>query len=402
MKNPNAERFLMRLPRVSANEDRATLLEWAKSEGDPVRAGEILCVIETTKSLFDVEAEADGRLFPLLEAGQSAEVGDPLAVLSRASAETREAVLAWVKTQRRGAAIAGEPEQGKTGSPGVARPQPGKPGVGGAATKKAEILAARHGIELRRIPASGERITEADVLAYLKAGSEAPPAAAPPAAPAAVQRILILGGGDGAVQVLDAVGKTPGQRGVAILDDNPALHGRSIMGVPVLGPLAPEEIVRRWRAREFDAAVISISTLIPLRRRLFEELTARGVPFANVIHPTTCLGAESVMGSGNVILAFCHIGACAEVGDNNFLSAYVSIEHHNRLGSHCSFGPGVFTSSRVITGDGTRFGTGIFIEPKIVIGEGSIIGSGAILRNDLPPGSVVKTRLHRAVRPGGG
>jgi sugar O-acyltransferase (sialic acid O-acetyltransferase NeuD family) len=380
------------LPQVSANETSATVIEWLKPEGARVRAGESVCSIETTKSLFEVEADADGHLYPLVPAGQVARVGETIAWISEQPVESVEELRSRME----------EAHAPVSAGPSVA--------AGRSWTRKAELLARRHALDPESIPFGGDRLREADVLAFLEARKLAPsperstldaqarskrPASRPGGA---ARRILILGGGDGAVQVLDAVNKSPDQRGVAVLDDNPALHGSAILGVPVLGPMSREQIIPLFEGGECDAAVISISTLIPLRRRLFEELTALGIPFANVIHPTACIGESVSIGSGNVILAFCHLGPCASIGDNNFLSPYVSIEHHNQIGSHCSYGPAVIASSRVIVGDETRFGTGIFIEPKIEIGAGSTIGSGAILRADVPAGSIVKTHTTHVIR----
>jgi sugar O-acyltransferase (sialic acid O-acetyltransferase NeuD family) len=383
------QRTILPLPRIGSNEDEATVIEWTKAQGSHVRAGEVVCAAETTKSLFDVEAAADGYLFIVAQAGASIVVGQPLAVISSDPADTREAIATWL------ARAASKPA-----APSVPAPERTR-------TRKAELLARRHGIDLSLVPSNDGRISESDVLAYLERRGH-PPASRTPEhgdivdatyRSGRVERLALIGGGDGAVQVLDAMFKSGRQRAVAILDDNASLHGRTIMGVPVVGPIREDLVTGMLERDELDAAVISISTLIPLRRRVFEQLTARGVPFANVIHPTACIGTNVSLGRGNVILGFCHIGACATIGDNNFLSAYVSIEHHNELGSHCSYGPAVVASSRVKVGDGTRFGTGVFIEPKISIGANSVIGSGCILRGHVPAHSMVRTRLNHVVRP---
>jgi sugar O-acyltransferase (sialic acid O-acetyltransferase NeuD family) len=383
------QRTILPLPRIGSNEDEATVIEWTKAEGSHVRAGEVVCTAETTKSLFDVEAAAEGYLFILAQPGASIAVGQPLAVISSDPADTREAITAWL------AASASAPTP-----PSVMAAERTR-------TRKAELLARRHGIDLSLVPSNDGKISESDVLAYLEHRGSPPAPRAPEHGDMVdgtyrsgrVERLAIIGGGDGAVQVLDAMFKSGRQRAVVILDDNAGLHGRTIMGVPVVGPIR-EDLITGMRERdELDSVVISISTLIPLRRRVFEQLTARDVPFANVIHPTACIGTNVSIGRGNVILGFCHIGACATIGDNNFLSAYVSIEHHNELGNHCSYGPAVVASSRVKVGDGTRFGTGVFIEPKISIGADSVIGSGCILRSDVPAHSVVRTRLNHILRP---
>jgi sugar O-acyltransferase (sialic acid O-acetyltransferase NeuD family) len=296
-------------------------------------------------------------------------------------------------------------------------------------TLKAELLAQRHGIDLAQVPATGEKITEADVQAYLAAHSEdaaspatwgttqrgatAPaPQAATPHAPVAPhdlvdgrfpanrpQRILIIGGGNGAVQILDVLARTPHQRAVAILDDDAALHGKQVAGVPILGGIDLNRAADMAAAGQFDAAVISISTSIPARTRIFAQWKSRGIAFANVIHPSCVVGTNVHWGEGNVLMALCHVGPCTSIGDNNFLSAYCSIEHHNQLGSHCSFGPAVVTSSRVQIGDGVRFGTGIHIEPGIRIGAGSVIASGLAITQHIPPQSLLKAHVGYSIRP---
>jgi sugar O-acyltransferase (sialic acid O-acetyltransferase NeuD family) len=212
------------------------------------------------------------------------------------------------------------------------------------------------------------------------------------------QRLLIIGGGNGAVQIIDALARLPHQRAVAILDDNAAIHGKTVAGVPVIGAIDLPRALDLAAGGLFDAAVISISTSIPARARIFEAWKGRGIAFANIIHPSSVVGRNVAFGEGNVVMAFCHFGACAAVGDNNFLSAYCSIEHHCTLGSHCSFGPAVVTSSRVSIGDRVRFGTGIAIEPGIQIGADSIIASGLALTGHVPPNSLLKAHTGYSIR----
>jgi acetyltransferase-like isoleucine patch superfamily enzyme len=91
------------------------------------------------------------------------------------------------------------------------------------------------------------------------------------------------------------------------------------------------------------------------------------------------------------------LGPCTKIGNNNFLSSCVNLEHHNRLGSYCTFGPSVSTSGEVVIGDDVKFGTGIFIEPCVKIGENSVVASGAILVGAVPANSIVKTKLNYTI-----
>ena len=392
------------LPQSGPNDVTATIAEWSKQPGQWVQKGEVIGSAETTKSVFDLEASAAGTFWPLATPGSEAAVGAIIGALGGEHASQAEAA-AWLAGQSdRRATAPGIPASG------LAVVQSDRP-----ATLKAELLAQRSGIDLAQVPAAGEKITEADVQAYLAARS-APPAtteasAVRTASPADYadlvddrfpahrpQRILIIGGGNGAVQIIDALAGCPQQRVVAILDDNAALHGKQVAGVPILGAINLAHAADMHAGGQFDAAVISISTSIPARARIFEQWKGRGIPFANVIHPSCVVGINVSWGEGNVVMALCHFGACATIGDNNFLSAFCSIEHHCTLGSHCSFGPAVVTSSRVRIGDRVRFGTGIYIEPGIQIGEDSVIASGLALTQHIPPRSLLKAHLGYSIR----
>jgi sugar O-acyltransferase (sialic acid O-acetyltransferase NeuD family) len=404
----------LRMPQSGPNDVTAMLAEWTKSPGQWVNKGELIASAETTKSVFDIEAPAAGYLYVVTPVGAEVEVGAIIAVLAPQPA-TAALIAAWLHEQT------AQTAQAVGAVAGTVAGETAKPW-----TLKAELLAQRHGIDVARVPATGERISEADVQNYL-AGGQAKPAASPAGSktfanrqakpvtvatetnayadlvddryPAhRVQKLLIVGGGNGAVQILDALAKTPHQRAVGVVDDNAAIHGKTIAGVPVQGPIDVAWAVDQLAAGVFDAAVISISTNIALRARIFEQWKARGIPFANIIHPSVVVGMNVGWGEGNLVMALCHVGACATVGDNNFVSAYCSIEHHCILGSHCSFGPGVVTSSRVNIGDRVRFGTGIYIEPGVSIGQDSVIASGLAIWQNIPERSLLKARLGYSIR----
>ncbi|MFN3979107.1 MAG: biotin/lipoyl-containing protein [Caldilinea sp.] len=397
------------LPQSAPNDATATLIEWMKAAGDHVNRGEIVAVAETTKSIFEIEAPQAGYLYPLAESGHEVAVGAVIAVLSEIVASV-ESARTWLAAQQREVSIAAASSDA-TPHATISAHKP--------ATKKAELLARRHQINLAQVFAAGERITEADVLAYVRRakgeGREAesyPSPTPPPHYPIAylrdlvddrypgnrVQRLLIVGGGNGAVQIIDALMRIPQQRAVAIMDDNSAIHDKTVAGVPVIGAIDAARAADLLATGEIDAAVISVSTSISFRERIFTAWKAQDIPFANVIHPSAVVGINVTWGEGNVVMAFCHFGACATVGDNNFLSAYCSIEHHCVLGSHCSFGPGVVTSSRVRIGDRVRFGTGIFIEPGVLIGADAVIASGLAIWQNIPENSLLKAKVGYTIR----
>jgi len=69
-------------PREGVNDDVVRVLDWLVKEGDRVEAKQAIVVLETAKSTFELEAELEGFLFPLAEAGSEVPVGSALALLA--------------------------------------------------------------------------------------------------------------------------------------------------------------------------------------------------------------------------------------------------------------------------------------------------------------------------------
>ena len=371
----------IKTPMINVNDDSSVLTRWNVANGAPVHRGEIIAVLETNKATFDLEAEEVGYLRQFAAEGATLAVGEILGALTGSPDEPVTIPSA----------------EAETASTTEAR----------KLTKKAELVAAKAGLDLSKlrdgIPGTGP-ITEAEVQAFLSSGAAATAREVKDTVDDAYpqtrqQRLLIVGGGLGAVQLLDSLSRIEHQRAAVIVDDNPSLKGKSAMGVPVLG--GRDDIESLYRNGVFDAAVVSVSTSIPFREKMFQLLSDLNIPLANVIDPSARIQRNAVLGTGNVILAYCHIGSCAIVGNGAFLSPYVDIEHHCTVGDYCTFGPGVLMSSLVRIGARVKFGTGVFIEPKLSIGADSIIGSGAILTRDIPANSIVKTKVNYTIRPRG-
>lgn len=357
----------LRVPREDVNDDAVTVARWLAAAGQAVAAGQPLCELETTKTIFEVAAPEAGYLHPAAAEGAELPVG---------------ALLARI-----------------TASPEAPAPDaaPEAPAAGEVrATRKALEFAEAHGLDLARVARRGI-LTLEDVQALVTARPEAhwqPPAG--------VRRVLVLGAGVAAMQVMDILLNDRAVAPVGCLDDNPAMAGANLFGVPVLGPL--DRLDELWRERAFDAAIVGIGTNLPVRMALYERLRSRDIPLVNAIDPSARLNRHAVMGQGNVLCSFVHLGVAAQLGDNCFLAAHTSVDHHCRLGSHVLLGPGCLLSGTVTVGDQVLFGSGVIVQPTLRIGSRCRISSGAVILRDVPDDHAVKLRPPTEVvpvRPGG-
>jgi sugar O-acyltransferase (sialic acid O-acetyltransferase NeuD family) len=360
------------LPQFDVNSSDAALVEWLAGDGDAVRAGQVLCVVETTKSVHELHAEGDGVLVRIAAKGGTVQFHQIVGYLAADAAEA--------------ARLREQP----------AAPEAPAPDTGVKATKRAAEIARQHGIALTDMRKDGI-ITEADVLACIAAAKPASRIIPAYQAPEGLTRVLVIPGGYGATQVMDILLNDPRVRIAGCLDDDPELQGRTILGLPVLGKM--ERIEDLWRERKFDAAIVGLGTSPQLRKKFFARCVELGIPMVNAIDPSVRLNRGVVLGSGNVICSQVHLGVCTVIGDNNFFSARASLDHHNVWGSHNTLGPNVVTSALVEVGDENKFGMGISIQPRIRIGSGCLVASGAVLIQPVPDRHVVRVRLITEIEP---
>lgn len=358
---------LLRVPTTDVNSESARLNEWLVADEAEVRRGQTVCTIETSKAELDIESDSDGYLKRNVESGKDFPIGEPVAFVF-ASLDELRAHEASLRAQ--------VPESAQ--------------GEGVLATRKAIDTAKRLGVDLGSLKL-GRLITEQDVVQAAKpAPAQTWSTGELLRVPAGHERILIIGGGLGATQVLSILGQYEARSAVGILDDTPKKWGTEIAGVPIVGPT---DRLAEVSTRGVDAVVVAISTSVDARRRYREAIAAVGLPLTNVVDKSARFGANVVIGNGNVVCALCHFGNDTVVGDNNFFSAYNSYDHHNRIGNDVSTGPGCMASGSVVIGDRVRLGTGVFMEPGIELGEDALVASGAILVNSVPARHAVKTRV---------
>ncbi|TIH12003.1 hypothetical protein D0S45_19375 [Marinifilum sp. JC120] len=354
---------ILQTPFLGTNDTEAQLVSWEIVSGDQISPNTVVCVLESTKAAIEIEAEFGGYIFPVVAEGEFVESGEVLAVISEVSDFDFEG---WRNNQ--------DDHEDKAPIP----------------TRKAQLLMQRHGIDPSDIAVpAGERIREADVHSVLKKhqlGTDRRGLTAP-------KRLAILGGvsGGGALIVIDAVRRMENMLPVVIYDRDAQYHGRSVLGVPVLGSF--EDRKEKDRADGiFDVLVIAFNRNLQERDKVFQQLSAEGYAFANVIAPDVEVRSMVKLGTGNVILSRAYVGACSQIGSNNFVSANVCLEHGNVLGDSCAFGPGVYTSGNVTIGSRVRFGAGIYVEPELEIGDDAVIGSGQTLVTGVSGGKVLTTR----------
>jgi pyruvate dehydrogenase E2 component (dihydrolipoamide acetyltransferase) len=165
------------MPRLSDTMEEGVLSQWVKHEGDRVRKGDVLAVIETDKAAMEMEAYDEGVLTKILVAeGASVPIGTPIAVIGEAVAEAAAPSLVSAPHH---------PERTVVPPPAPGTP-PGAPVAGRVpASPLARKLARDRGVNLSSVSGSGPggRIVRADIEQAARDRGGAQPAPQSAAAP---------------------------------------------------------------------------------------------------------------------------------------------------------------------------------------------------------------------------
>lgn len=190
--------------------------------------------------------------------------------------------------------------------------------------------------------------------------------------------IIVLGAG-GHAKVVIATAHAAGFRVSRLYDDNPAMIGRTVLGVPVVGPCSDVH------AMDVLGAVLAIGNNAT-RRRFAQALV--GLPWATLIHPMTSVHETARLGAGTVVFAGSVIQPDAELGAHVIINTGASVDHDCRVGDYAHVAPGARLAGNVSLGTGSLAGIGSCAVPNSTIGSWSVIGAGSAVIDAIPDGVV--------------
>lgn len=172
------------MPALSSTMTEGKIVSWVKSPGDKVEKGETVVIVESDKADMDVESFYEGYLATIvIEAGESAPVGQAIALIAETEAEI-EAAKQQAASLSGSGSTAAEPAQPQPATVAVVAEAPASSNGAGqngriVASPRARKLAKDLKIDLATLKGSGPygRIVAEDVEAA--AGKTPQPAAAP-------------------------------------------------------------------------------------------------------------------------------------------------------------------------------------------------------------------------------
>lgn len=344
------------VPLLNANEDELQVVRVLVAEGDQVKEGDLLAVLESTKASMELESPAAGFVRRIhAAAGDSVKVGRTFLLLTDSPDEELEEAAEDV-------------------------------GPAPRATKEAVRLAEEHGIALSSLDKVDGRIIRArDVLAA--AGGRHARAPFRPD-----NQILLWGAGGHARTLAELIrGGQHTLRLAGVVDDGDNPPG-DVSGIPMLGTSRDLEALRE-RGFRYAALGIGAVTNNAARVPLFERLVAAGFELPSWIHKDASVEQSVVMGRANQIFAGSVVGSHVVLHDNVIVNSGAVISHDCEIGSHSHITPGAILAGAVTVGRNTVIGMGATIYIGVTIGDDVVIANGQAVMGDVASGTIVRAGL---------
>ncbi len=339
------------VPLINANEDEVEVLEFRFSEGDAIKQGDILAVVESTKAAMEIEAPCSGFVREVLVTeGQRIRVEMPMCAITTTKDEAVQLKSKTVDSSVR-------------------------------ATKKARQLAEKYGFDLATLEIDGI-IKERDVQAAVGKSSKPTFASHP-------REAIIYGAGGHAKVMIDILRE--GHRDIKIrgIVDDGTNTPDEVLGVPLIGDSSSLPNLREAGVRYAILGVGAV-TNNKLRIELIKKLTDAGFEILNLIHPKAIVEGSTQMGSGNQIFGGAIVSSDVKLGDHTIINSGVIVSHDCTIGSYTHLTPGAILAGNVTIGENCVIGMGVTIYLGITIGNNVSISNGVHVMKDVADDSIVK------------
>ncbi|MCM3306976.1 acetyltransferase [Priestia megaterium] len=201
-----------------------------------------------------------------------------------------------------------------------------------------------------------------------------------------MKSLYIIGSGGFSKQVIEIVeeiNKIKKQYElVGIIDDNPSLINKDILGYKVIGDTS--HLMSISETKDIYA-VIAIGDG-NIRRKIYNKLL--NINWVNLIHPKTIISKYITMGKGNIICGGVIINPECSIGDNCHINIGCTLGHDITLGEHVTLMPGCNISGNVEIADLSTIGTGSCIIQNKLIDKNSLIGAGSVVTKNTEKNSL--------------
>lgn len=137
-----------------------------------------------------------------------------------------------------------------------------------------------------------------------------------------------------------------------------------------------------------DALLLGIG--IPgVRRRVAEDLLARGADFLTLIHPTAIVAPTATLGPGSIVCPGAIVSDAAQLGRFGLVNYHASLAHDSSAGDFAVLSPYATLAGGARVAADVFLGLHASIGPGVSVGARSKVAANSCALSDVPADSLV-------------
>lgn len=199
-----------------------------------------------------------------------------------------------------------------------------------------------------------------------------------------VRPLVLIGAGGFGRETTELIAAINAQRPTwdlrGFIDDDPARHGTSVAGVPIIGG------VDAIRPDDFVTVCVGNPNDYTGRARIVARLGLPAERYATLIHPTAVIPESVSVGHGTVIHATTVATGWSCIGAHVAMMPAGVITHDDDIGDFATLAAGVRLAGGVRVDTGAYVGSGALIREDLTIGAWSLVGMGSVVTRSVPAG----------------
>lgn len=353
----------IQIPLINPNEPDSLLASLEVIEGESLQKGQVVALVETTKSTGEVAAEKAGYLVGLrFKEGDTLKAGAVLAYIGESPQAMDPSLPPWA---------AEAPPTSEEENPEGLR-----------ITAPARELALEMGVDLATLP-YGPLVTRR--LIEERLFSEFLPNKFQ--LPKDERRLLIFGAGGHGRSLAELIRVGGEYEIIGFLDDGFPV-GESVMELRVLGG---HEALHTLRDEGICLAVNGVGGIGDLVSRLSVQhhLARAGFHCPTVIHTKALIEASAELEHGVQVFPFAYVGSQVVAGFGSIINTGAIVSHDCKLARFVNLSPGATLAGGVSVGEGALIGMRATVNLGVAIGRRARVGNGATIKADVPDEGVV-------------
>jgi len=363
------------IPQVNPNETDAILVDLFIEEGKWVESGEVIGVLETTKSTQELVVDIPGFVAGLCFSEKDlVSTGDVLCSLVQTIEDVKDFSTKNTPLEENQASI----KQNNNIETGYAELRISEPALELAKVNQLDpVLLPRDRFITQDVVMSVlARFQEGDLES--KQGKNSLES----------NTIVLYGGGGHAKMLIDLI-QGAGIYAIAGIIDDGLDAGSEILGVPVLG--GSKKLVE-IKSSGIQKAVNAVGGIGNIRSRIavFETLISAGFDLPPVVHPAAIIEPSAILSPGSQIFAKAYIGGDVHIGFGAIVSTGSIISHDCVLGKYSIISPGAILAGEVRIGSRVLVGMGVTINLRVEIGENTRIGNSTTILSSVPSNQIIQ------------